>query len=161
VIYSVWDWNRRQFALYQDARMRPLMADAPKCATAVRAGVGGMVDVNMTLCPLPRDAQPYGWSDVAVGQLSRPAQAGGAYAPSGRAPGLGGESRLGSLGGGMLFSPGLGGGVTAGVAPGLGGEGLGFTFTEAVVVNVLVSLVAGFVSTYVFRNAFVAAGRSM
>lgn len=145
--YSVWDWNRRQYAVYTDQRPRPLMGDPTPCRPAASPGVGGMIDVGMTLCPLPADAQPLGWSEVAVGQVVRQGGPAPRAQRGGRTPGLGG----------MLFAPGAGGmGAASGVAP---GGGLGFTFAEAVIVNVLVSVAAGVISTFVFKGAFNAAGK--
>ena len=147
--YSAWDWNRRQFAVYTDERQRPFMADPQVCRPATRAGVGGMIDVNQTLCPLPPGAQPLGWSEVAIGQVVRGPTT--VVSPPGRAPSLGG----------LLFAPRVNGlGAAAGVSPGLGALGE-VSFGEAVMINVLVSVIAGVVSTFVFKSAFVGAGKKI
>jgi hypothetical protein len=57
----------------------------------------------------------------------------------------------------MLFAPAVDG-IGATSSP----SGLGdFTFSEAVVINILVSVIAGIVSNYVFKSAFTTAGRKI
>lgn len=96
--YSVFDWNRRQYRVYEDAREAPVMGDPPDCRPGVPSYMG-MIDVSGVLCELPRDARFVGMSTRAVGRLSR--------LPGGRMAGVPhGEMRRGvpSLGG----IPGLG-----------------------------------------------------
>lgn len=90
--YSVFDWSARQYRVYRDGRLAPLMADTPACRPAV-APVQGLLDVNAALCVVPPDAKFVRMSATAVGQVAR-LSSGMAGVPSGGArrgsPNLGG-----------------------------------------------------------------------
>ena len=141
--YSVWDWNARKFAVYDDGRPQTLMADVPLCQPGTRPAMGGLIDIGHALCVLPHDARPVGWSDVAAGRVVR---IGAVPASTGFRPGLGG----------LMFSPGIAG---LGSSRGDLDSGMGFSFAEAVVANVAVAIISGIVTTFIFKSAFIGAGK--
>lgn len=97
--YSVFDWNARQYQVYEDGRVNTLMGDAPTCRAGAQKYLG-MLDVNMSLCEVPADAYPIGNSEVAVGRVARLSNGMLGVVNQGRAgsPNLGG---LNGLGGGL------------------------------------------------------------